>query len=183
MGEQIRNKIANVSDNFKYQLTLIQLLHTELKKENIQKGAQREPQNWKKRRNTVKREGERTWNTPLCSLGSGPAKNVPTTFVRGCTASSLGLRYKAKNHIWVPSVSQSQRHSLLLLLPSDLLTSNFTNTGVRRPGIKTSGLLWPSSPGSIKWSWTRRTCGAGVHWILSLFSSIVMKTEGDRVFS
>ena len=59
MGEQIRNKIANVSDNFKYQLTLIQLLHTELKKENIQKGAQREPQNWKKRRNTVKREGER----------------------------------------------------------------------------------------------------------------------------
>lgn len=137
-----------------------------------------------KREGTQWRGREREHGIHLCAVwGQAQQKTFQLLLSEGCTASSLGLRYKAKNHIWVPSVSQSQRHSLLLLLPSDLLTSNFTNTGVRRPGIKTSGLLWPSSPGSIKWSWTRRTCGAGVHWIISLFSSIVMKTEGDRVFS
>lgn len=179
MGEQIRNKIANLSTSW-----LSYSYYTRNWKRRIFRKVPKDShRSWKKRRNTVKREGERIWNTTLCSLGSGPAKNFPTTFVRDCIASSLGLHYKVKNHIWVPSVNQSQQYSLFLLLPSDLLTSNFTNTGVRRPGIKTSGLLGPSLPGSIKWSWTRRTCGAGVHWIISLFSSIVMKIEGDRVFS
>ena len=59
VGEQIRNKIANLGDNLKYQLTIIQLLHTELKKESIEKGAQREPQKLEKekeQRGTTKRE-------------------------------------------------------------------------------------------------------------------------------
>ena len=69
VGEQIRNKIANLGDNLKYQLTIIQLLHTELKKESIEKGAQREPQKLEKEKEQSEeggREGEH--GTQLCAV-------------------------------------------------------------------------------------------------------------------
>lgn len=49
VGEQIRNKIANLGDNLKYQLTIIQLLHTELKKESIRKNFKESHRSWRKK--------------------------------------------------------------------------------------------------------------------------------------
>lgn len=99
MGEQIKNKIANLSNNFKYQLTIIWLLHTELKRESIQKGAQREQQMLEKEKEHSE-EGGREYGLQLRPVwGKAQQKNFSTTFVRGCITSSLGLHYKVKNHI------------------------------------------------------------------------------------
>lgn len=110
MGEQIRNKVANLSGNSKYHQTIICLAGTELKRESVQKGAKRVTEAGEKEgRNTVKKGRERECATQLCQIwNQAQENNFSTTFVTGCIKSGLHPHYKLKNHSRWPNINHSQ---------------------------------------------------------------------------
>lgn len=100
VGEQIRNKIANLGDNLKYQLTIIQLLHTELKKESIEKGAQREPQKLEKEKEQSEEGGRENMEHNSVQAGVRPSKKRSNYFSQRLQSIKSGSALRSQRPHW-----------------------------------------------------------------------------------